>query len=67
MDKYLIRIFDGFLDTVDENGFMIADFIDYVKERYPKKTPCKLTVAHLCCRSERCCYDEDQRCYLLTN
>lgn len=65
MDKYLIRIFNSFLDTVGEEGFTIADFTEYVKNRYPKKTPCKLTVSHLCSRSGKCRYDEDLRCYMV--
>ena len=63
MDQFLLRAFNGFLDTIDENGFTIYDFIDYVKRRYPKRTPGTGEASHLCRRSSRVIYDEDERCY----
>ena len=65
MDQYLVRVFDGFLDSIDESGFTVYDFIDYVKARYPKKTPSSTAASHLCRRSARCKYDYDLRCYMV--
>ena len=65
MDQYLIRVFEGFLDEVDDSGFTVYDFIEYVKNRYPKKTPSTGAAGHLCRRSARCKYDADLRCYMV--
>lgn len=65
MDLFLARVFEGFLDTVDDTGFTIYDFTAYVKQRYPKRTPTAGAVGHLCRRSKRCSYDEDLRCYMV--
>lgn len=67
MDMFLARIFDGFLDTVGEEGFTASDFMAYVKARWPKKTPTAGAAGHLCRRSARCSYDVDLRRYMLVN
>lgn len=65
MDQFLKRAFEGFLDTVDSRGFTTYDFMEYVKRRYPKRTPASNEVGHLCRRSSRVIYDPDERCYMV--
>ena len=66
MDKFLIRAFESYLDMfyIGDN-FTAYDFIEYVKNRYPKKTPTVGAASHLCRRSTRCCYDDDKHCYMV--
>lgn len=66
MDKFLMKVFESYLDMfyVGDN-FTPYDFIEYVKNRWPKRTPTIGGAAHLCKRSDRCTYDIERRCYLV--
>ena len=66
MDRSVAKLFESFLDRMQsEEQFSIYDFIEYVKNRYPRKTPSTTTVSCLCRRSERCVSTEEQGVYVM--
>lgn len=66
MDRSLVRIFDFFMEDLQQDDeFTIWDFIEYVKIRYPRKTPTTTTVSCLCKRNERCRSTGERGVYLV--
>lgn len=66
MDRFVAKLFDSFIERMEsEEEFSIYDFIEYVKNRYPRKTPSTTTVSCLCRRSPCCISTGEQGVYVI--